>query len=420
MKKIYGLLGRTLGHSFSPEIHRLLGNGDYRLFPMEEEQLKEFLEVTVKREGKIAGLNVTIPYKEKVMAYCDRISPEARRIGCVNTLVREEDGSLSGYNTDAYGLATMAKAAGISFRDKDVLILGTGGTSLTAAYVAMEGRARSVAKVSRRGPLTYENLKDSREGRRAQILINTTPVGMYPENGTCLVDLRDFPNLEGVLDVVYNPSCTALLFQARELGLPGSTGLPMLVAQGKKSGEYFLGQEIPDEKILEIIGLLKGDLLNIVLIGMPGSGKTTLGKLLAQRTGREFLDTDDLVEERAQRKISDIFQREGEEAFRQMESEVCAEVGKKSGIILATGGGAVLRKENRQRLKQNGRVFLLERPMEDLPLGGYRPLSKDFRALEDMKRKRWPLYLEMADVLVEPGSPEEMAERILKEMERLI
>ena len=289
--RIYGLIGETLKHSWSVPIHRELGCSIYRLYELTPDRLGSFLT-----QQDIGGLNVTIPYKKAVIPYCTRIDPLAKEIGSVNTLVTDSSGSLCGYNTDAAGFSYLARRAGISFSGANVLILGTGGTSLTARTVASHEGASRIVVVSRSGPVNYENVYNESE---TDIVVNTTPVGMYPHSGEKLLDLRRFPNLKCVLDVIYNPNRTALLAQAEELGCPCSDGLPMLVAQAVEAERIFTGRPIPDSEVERITGLLRTQTSNIVLIGMPGSGKTTVGLALSEKTGRKAIDLDELIETEA-------------------------------------------------------------------------------------------------------------------------
>ena len=405
-KRIYGLLGRTLGHSWSAPIHQALGCEDYRLIELEPEELGSFLA-----RSDIGGLNVTIPYKRDVMAYCDVIDAAARAIGSVNTLSRRADGKLYAWNTDAVGFRWMAERAGISFSGRKVVILGSGGASLTAQAVCRTMGAAEVIVISRSGENNYENLSRHAD---AEILVNTTPVGMYPHNGAAPVDLRNFPNCRGVLDVIYNPRRTALLLQAEELGIPCSDGLPMLVAQAKAAEEHFFSKTIPDSENERILAMLRGNATNIVLIGMPGCGKTSVGQALAALTGREAIDLDQRIVEKAGRSIPEIFAAEGEAAFRTLEREVTAEVGKLSGKIILTGGGVVKDPRNYAPLHQNGRIYHLLRDLKALPTDG-RPLSQG-ADLAAMWAEREPMYARFRDVLTEnSGSIEETAQAIWRD-----
>ena len=406
MEKLYGLLGRRLGHSWSVPIHKALGCEGYRLIELEPEDLGDFLS----RE-EIGGLNVTIPYKRDVMQYCDKIDPAAEIIGSVNTLVRR-DGRLTGYNTDIDGFLYTLRRAGISLKGKKVLILGSGGASLTARAAAKTEGARQVVVVSRAGEDNYENLPD-RHGD-AEVLINTTPVGMWPKLEGSPVDLRLLPKLTDVADVIYNPGRTNLLLQAEELGLRRAGGLPMLVQQAKRAEELFFDRAIPDAETEKITAQLRREMTNIVLVGMPGSGKTTVGQELARLSGKPFVDLDGEIVKKAGRPIPEIFAQEGEGAFRKIENEVLAEVCAKSGQVIATGGGAVLWSENRSAMRRTGRVYRLRRRLEDLPTEG-RPLSQAGR-LEEMERVRGPLYAAAADRDIwNDKSPEETAGRIWRD-----
>ena len=405
-KKMYGLLGRKLGHSWSPPIHTALGCEDYRLFEQEPEELAEFLS-----RPDLGGLNVTIPYKRDVMPYCDVIDETAKAIGSVNTLVRRADGKLYAWNTDAAGFRWMAERAGIRIDGKKVVILGSGGASLTAQAVCRAMGAREVIVVSRSGEHNYENLSRHAD---AEILVNTTPVGMYPAVGVSPVDLAVFPNCEGVLDVIYNPRRTALLLQAEARGIPCSDGLPMLVAQAKAAEEYFFEKQIPDSENERILSMLRQEMTNIVLIGMPGCGKSTLGAVLSAMTGREAIDLDRCIVEKAGRPIPEIFAAEGEAVFRALEREVTAEIGKLSGKIILTGGGVVKDRRNYAPLHQNGRIYHLVRDLNILPTDG-RPLSQTTN-LAVMWAEREPLYTAFRDAVIDNNGPvEETAQAIWRD-----
>lgn len=389
--RIYGLLGRKLGHSWSVPIHAALGNADYRLIELEPEELKGFLS-----RPDIGGLNVTIPYKRDVMPLCDVIDETASAIGSVNTIVRREDGRLYAYNTDAAGFCWMAERAGIRLSGKKAVILGSGGASLTAQAMSRKLGAREVVVISRFGPDNYHNLDRHAD---AEILINTTPVGMFPDTGAAAAELALFPKCEGVLDVIYNPRRTALLLRAEELGIPHSDGLPMLVAQATAAEERFFDKTVPGSENERILAMLRRETANIVLIGMPGSGKTTVGQALAQLTGREAVDVDQRIAARAGCSIPEIFAQGGEEAFRALEREETANAGKLSGRIILTGGGVVKDPRNYPALHQNGRIYCLERSLSALPTDG-RPLSQK-TDLAAMYRERAPLYARFRDVSVD-------------------
>lgn len=405
-EKLFGLIGETLKHSWSVPIHRALGCDSYRLYELKPDELSSFLN-----QNRIGGLNVTIPYKKAVIPFCASIDPYAESIGAVNTLVPDNEGKLQGFNTDALGLSYIARRSGISFQDAKVVVLGSGGTSLTARAVARNEGAREIIVISRNGENNYENLSRHAD---ADILINTTPIGMYPHNGECLVDLKIFSALRGVLDVVYNPARTALLLQAESLGIPHSDGLPMLAAQAVAAEEKFFDRKIEDSESERITAMLRRDMTNIVLIGMPGSGKSTIGAALAKRTGREMIDIDAEIVKTAGCSIPEIFSREGEDVFRRLESEEVRKAGKETGRIIMTGGGVVTRAENYAPLHQNGRIYQLGRDLSKLPVDG-RPISQKTSA-EELYQKRAPLYTAFRDVLVDnDGSIEDTVETIWRD-----
>ena len=403
MERIYGLLGRKLGHSYSVPIHRALGNDAYALYELEPEALGAFFS-----RADIGGLNVTIPYKRDVMAYCDELDETARAIGSVNTIVRRADGTLKGYNTDAYGLSDMASRAAISFAGRKVVIFGSGGASLTAQFVAKSGGAREVVVVSRGGGDNYDNLSRHAD---AEVLINATPVGMFPHAGELPADPALFPACAGVLDLVYNPRRTALLFRAEELGIPCADGLSMLVAQAKAAEELFFDRTIAQGENERILKLLRQSMQNIVLIGMPGSGKTTIGAELSQLTGRTAIDLDEQIVLSAGKTIPEIFAESGEATFRALEREQAQRWGRESGIILVTGGGIVKDRQNHTALKQNGRIYQIERELSQLAREG-RPLSAN-ADLNNMLLERAPLYAHFRDAsVVNDRAPEIAARRI--------
>ena len=405
-EKIFGLLGRKLGHSWSVPIHTALGCQGYRLIELEPEELEGFL-----RQPNIGGLNVTIPYKRDVMPFCDVIDPMAQAIGSVNTLTRRADGKLYAFNTDAAGFCWMAERAGISFTGKKAVVLGSGGASLTAVACAKKLGAREVVVISRSGENNYGNLARHAD---TDIVVNTTPVGMYPNTGVAAVDLTFFPRCSGVLDVVYNPRRTALLLQAEALGIPCSDGQPMLVAQAKAAEEHFFEKPIPDSENERILALLRQECTNIVLIGMPGCGKTTVGQALAELTGREAIDIDRRIVERAGCSIPEIFAQGGETAFRTLEREETAEAGKLSGKIILTGGGVIKDARNYGPLHQNGRIYHLIRDLDILPTDG-RPLSQT-TDLSAMWAERAPLYARFRDAEIENnGSVRETAQAIWRD-----
>lgn len=383
-----GLLGEKLGHSYSPQIHSMLADYEYRLFEKAPEELEAFL-----KSGEFDGLNVTIPYKKAVMPYCAELSPTAAQIGSVNTIVRRPDGSLYGDNTDAFGFENLILHNGIEVKGKKALVLGTGGASVTAQAVLKNLGASKVVVISRRGEDNYENIAKHAD---AEIIANTTPVGMYPNNGKAAVDLTQFSKLSGVLDVVYNPARTALLLQAERLGIPCAGGLYMLVSQAKRSSELFTGTHIADSEIDRIERVLSHRMQNIVIIGMPGSGKTTVSTMLAEKLGRKILDTDTIVSEKAGVTIPEIFAAQGEAGFRRLETEATAEVGKLSGNIISTGGGVITVTENYELLHQNGVIVWIERDTNKLARDG-RPISLS-TDLNELYAARLPLYERFADI----------------------
>lgn len=402
----YGLLGETLGHSFSPELHKALAGYDYALLPTPRDAVEELL-----RKREFRGLNVTIPYKQTVIPLCDEVDPRALAIGAVNTIVNR-NGRLIGYNTDIDGFRYMAKRAGVELSGKIVLVLGSGGTSRTVQAAARELNAAEIVVISRSGENNYQNL--SRHSN-AEVIINTTPVGMYPNCGESPVDLSLFPQLTGVLDVVYNPLRTALIQQAEALGIPCSAGLPMLASQAWRAAELFTGDSIPTLRMELVLAALNRSLENIVLIGMPGCGKTTVGKLLADTMGRDFVDIDTMIAERAGKSIPAIFAEDGEAVFRKLESECIREVGARTGCVIATGGGAVTREENYAPLHQNGTIVHLTRPIDLLPTEG-RPISQGTDRLL-LWQQRKALYERFADLTAaNTAAPEETVERIKKEL----
>ena len=398
-----GLLGRKLGHSYSPQIHSQLAKYSYRLFEKEPEELEDFL-----KNGDFSGLNVTVPYKKVVIPYLDSLSPVAQQLGAVNTIVRKTDGSLIGHNTDYFGFASMVGRSSLDVRGKKCLVLGSGGASNTATAVLAELGAKVII-ISRTGENNYDNLYLHKD---AAVIVNTTPVGMYPNTGVSPIDLELFLNLEGVLDVVYNPARTKLLLDAQARGLTAMNGLWMLVAQAKESAEWFCGQSIPDARIEEIYRKLKSQMENIVLIGMPGCGKSTIGTML----GRTMIDADTEIVSLAGKPIPEIFAQFGEEGFRDYETKVLEALGKQSGLTIATGGGCVTKDRNYPLLHQNGTIFWLKRDIEKLPTDG-RPLSQATK-LEEMYRVRKPMYEKFADHVIDNnGNPADAVKHILSVLE---
>lgn len=383
---VYGLLGEHLAHSYSPAIHAELGDYAYRLFEVAPADLSAFLT-----SGSFAGINVTIPYKKTVIPYLTEISDAAKKIGSVNTVIRQPDGSLWGDNTDYYGFAYMLDRAKIHVAGKKCLVLGSGGASLTAVAVITD-RGGTPIVISRSGENNYENISRHAD---ADVIINTTPVGMYPNNGESPVDLDLFPRLCGVADVIYNPCRTALLQQAEKRSIPAAGGLSMLVAQAKRANELFFGIPQPDDRLEAIVQKIRSKTENIVLIGMPGCGKSTAGQALAEQIGFDFADTDEEIHHMTGRTPAEIIRDDGEEFFRQIEHEAVCRLGKKSGYVIATGGGVVTRAENYAPLHQNGTIVFLTRPVEELSSHG-RPLSQSV-GIQALYEKRLPLYEAWAD-----------------------
>lgn len=417
----YGLIGKTLVHSYSKEIHEALGRYQYQLFSLAEDEMPDFINARDFR-----GLNVTIPYKKDVIPLCDEVTDLARGIGAVNTLfwknasgtgasesISQEDRILVGHNTDYEGFLYAASRAGIDFEGKGVLILGTGGTSLMARRAAADQNAAKIYIASRHpetdppsgskiqdagilSTVSYDQLPEI--AASIDVIVNTTPVGTFPNNMQQVIRLKDFPGCQAVIDVIYNPFKTALLLEAEKLGLKYTNGLPMLVAQATAAAGYFLGTPGAFQKENQrIIKSMQQQMGNIVLIGMPGTGKSIIGKLLAELTGKTLQDTDAKIEEEAEMTIPEIFEKEGEAGFRDRESAICKKLGKERNLIIATGGGAILRPENVAALRQNGTLVHITRSIDKLPTRG-RPLSKNIEALKKMEAQRMPLYKSAADI----------------------
>ena len=407
MTASYGLLGKKLGHSYSPAIHSILGGYDYRLFEVQPDDLASFL-----KSGRFAGLNVTIPYKQAVIPFCAGLSPVAKSIGSVNTLLCRPDGSLYGENTDVLGFAAMLDHSGVQVAGKKVLVLGGGGSSLSVKHILRERGAGEIVTVSRGGEDNYTNLDRHADAR---VIVNTTPVGMYPDTLAQPLGLEGFPQLEGVLDLIYNPARTRLMFEAQTLGIPCIGGLVMLVGQARAACELFMGRQVQHGREAAALRLVRARMENVILVGMPGCGKTTIGRLLAEKLGRPFADADAVLVEDAGMSIPEIFASEGEEGFRARETAVLERLGKQSGLVVATGGGCVTREENYFHLRGNGRVVFLERGVDLLPREG-RPLSSG--DLEAMYARRLPLYRRFADLHAENNTtPERVAEQILQALE---
>lgn len=388
----YGLIGEKLGHSFSKDIHNLIGDYNYILKEIAKEDLNDFM---TKKDFK--AINVTIPYKQDVIPYLDYIDPNAKAIGAVNTIVNK-DGKLFGYNTDFIGLKRLIEFTGLDLKNKKVLILGTGGTSKTAKAVAQSLNAKTILKVSRSKKddvIDYEEAKSLHND--ADIIINTTPSGMFPNTSDCPIDLTPFSKLQGLVDVIYNPLKTNLVLNAKQLGLKANGGLLMLVLQAIAAAEFFFEKPIAHNKVLSIFNTILSQKQNYVLIGMPGCGKTTIGELLAQKTGKEFIDSDVVLEAKAQKTCKQIIEENGIDYFRDLESSVIKELSEKQNIIISTGGGAVLREENVQNLKHNGIVIFLDRDIKNIKPTESRPLSNSQEKLKELYDERYPVYTKACD-----------------------
>ena len=401
-----GLLGEKLGHSHSPRIHKMLGSYDYCLFEKKPEEVESFL-----RTGEFNGLNVTIPYKKTVFAYMDEVSETAAKVGSINTIVKDAAGRLFGDNTDVYGFQKMLERSGVPVKGRKVLVLGSGGASVAVCHVLKEQGAE-VTVISRTGENNYTNLNRHKD---ATLVVNTTPVGMYPNNGTSPLALDVFPQLEGVLDIIYNPLRTELLLSAKKRGIAYENGLYMLVAQAKRSAERFTGTTINDGEIDRIYEVLTKELTNIVLIGMPGCGKSTVAKKLGELTGKPVYDSDAYYQTRYGKTPEEEILQSGEAVFRANETAVLKELAGLSGIILSTGGGVVTREENYNILHQNGTVIRLYRDPEKLAKD-HRPLSKG-RPIEELAAEREPMYRHFSDATVtvtEGGGGTAEAEAVLE------
>lgn len=402
---MYGLLGEKLGHSFSPQIHAMLGDYEYKLFEVAPQDLGAFLE-----QRDFEGLNVTIPYKKAVMPYLAEISENAQKIGSVNTITVLSDGTLRGENTDYDGFLYLVRRSGIAVAGKKALVLGSGGASLPVIKVLRDLGARAVINISRSGENNYQNIDRHFD---ADLIVNTTPVGMYPDNLVSPLPLDGFHRLSGVLDIVYNPQKTKLVLDAEARDIPAFSGLTMLVAQAKRAAELFLDKKIDDARTDSIYEILSKQMKNMVLIGMPGCGKSTVGKALAKRTGRVFVDADAEIVKAAGRSIPEIFAGDGEPGFRSLETKVLEQICKQSGTVIATGGGAVTVPENYNILRQNSTVIFLNRDLAVLPTEG-RPLSQQ-NPLSELFECRLPLYRQFCDCEIDGNSSvETVVSRIME------
>ncbi len=407
----YGLIGEKLTHSFSREVHGQLFDYEYELKEIPKEALKDFM---LKREFK--AINVTIPYKQDVLPYLYYVSDTARSIGAVNTVVNK-NGKLYGYNTDFYGLKALIEKKNIEISNKKVLILGNGGTSKTAFAVAKHLNAKEIFKVSRSnvsGCITYEQA--TKDHSDADVIINTTPCGMYPDIDSVAIDIDNFSNLSGVVDVVYNPLSTALVNKARKKGIKATGGLYMLVTQASVSAEKFTCVKVSKEQNDAVFRKIENGKKNIVLTGMPASGKTTVGKILSDMLGMEFIDTDSEIEKLKGVSTGDIFERVGEDGFRDIETQIIKNICTRQHCVIATGGGAILRQENIDRLKLNGKIYFIDRPLNELQTTADRPLSSDREKLKKRFDERYDIYLSTADfTLKSKPTAEENAEIIAKD-----
>ncbi len=383
----YGLIAEKVGHSFSAEIHKKLFGYDYELKAIPNDELDSFMKLR-----DFLAINVTIPYKQAVIPYLDYVNPIAKEIGAVNTIVKR-DNKLLGANTDILGICAMIKHENIEIKNKKVLVLGSGGTSKTAYYAAKELKCSEVFRVSRSakdGCITYEDAKKLHSD--AEVIINTTPCGMYPEIGTSAIDINDFPKLCAAVDAVYNPLRSKLVVDAEKKGIKAIGGLYMLVAQAAYAAEMFVDKTVPQERIDEIYNEMYKSKQNIVLVGMPGSGKSSTGKLVAEKMNFEFIDTDNEIYKKTGKKPSEIITESGEKMFRDIESEVIKEISLLQGKVIATGGGAVLRSENTDLLRENGRIYFLDRALDDIKTSNDRPLSSNRADLEKRYNERYEIY----------------------------
>jgi len=407
---IYGCIGEKLSHSFSKQIHSRLFDYEYELIEIEKQNLDAFMK---KREFK--AINVTIPYKQDVIPYLDFISERAKSIGAVNTIINQ-NGKLSGYNTDFSGLSSLIERSGITLKNKKVLILGSGGTSKTALAVSKAMGAKEVYRVSRTKRddlITYDEALSFHSD--AEIIINTTPLGMFPNKRESAVDVKDFLKLSGVVDAVYNPLRSKLICDAEEKGIKAVGGLYMLVAQGAHAAELFTGQKVEQLKIEEVYKSIVLSKQNIVLTGMAGCGKTTIGKILSEKLNMNFVDTDDKIIEKAKMPIPKIFEKYGEEHFRKLESEVIEETAKLQSTVIATGGGAVLSCQNVSALRGNGRIYFLDRPLEQIIPTSDRPLSKNRQDIEKRFNERYEIYKKSCTVHLKTNGIAEQTAEIIKE-----
>ena len=400
---MYGLIGKKLSHSYSPLIHKELADYEYNLFEIAPENLGNFI-----RDSRIKGLNITIPYKKDIMVYCDKLTDVAKEIGSVNTVYRNEENELVGHNTDVFGFSYLLEKSQIAVAGKKVLILGSGGSSLTVNYVLKQKKAKEIIIISRNGKMNYKNLSLHHD---SDIIINTTPVGMFPHNLEAPVDISEFSNLIGVVDLIYNPNETKLILNAKKRGIKAIGGIIMLVAQAFEAARVFTNSRLDENKIDRISSIIKKQTLNLILIGMPGAGKSSIAKELSALMHREAVDTDGLIMKKYKKTIPEIFFQVGEDGFRQYESEVVFEVGAQNSLIISTGGGCVTKAGNYDMLSQNGVIVYLKRNLPLLETTG-RPLSVDVAKLFEVRK---PLYEEFSDATVENnGEIQDVAKKVLE------
>lgn len=410
----YGLIGEKLGHSFSKIIHEKLADYTYDLIPLSLEELDVFM-----REKEFNAINVTIPYKETVIPYLDEVDPKAAKMGAVNTVV-QRNGKLFGYNTDYFGFRYMLEHNHIQIAGKKVLVLGRGGASKAVIAVLEDMGAAEIHTIYYKiaeDSISYETCYALHTD--AQVIVNTTPVGMYPNSGHTPIDLTPFTKLEAVADVVYNPLRTRLVLDAEEKGCQAIGGLEMLVGQAKYAVEIFLDQSLPEDSIDVVYKDLMAERRNLVLIGMSGCGKSTLGKLAAEKLGKTFVDTDAEIIKRIGMSIADYFAAYGEDSFRKVESEVVQEISTQNNLVISTGGGVIKNPENIRWLKGNGTVIWIQRDPELLESGNGRPLVPDQEAVRRLYKERLPLYTAAAETIIEnDGNEEEALQKILTAFEQ--
>lgn len=406
----FGCIAERLGHSFSAAIHKKIDCYDYVLREVPKEELDAFMKARDFR-----GINVTIPYKQSVIPYLDEIDEQAMTIGAVNTIVNRE-GRLYGYNTDFGGMTALIRRMKLDVSGKKVLILGTGGTSKTANAVVRALGASEVLTVSRSKKedcLTYEEA--ARRHGDAQVIVNTTPCGMFPDIDTAPIDPDSFPHLVGVVDAVFNPLCTKLVLSAKQRGVCAEGGLYMLVAQAVLAAHLFTGKTYAADTMERVYRALLFEKRNLVLIGMPASGKTTVGRAAANMLGREFFDVDAYITQKAGADIPTIFSEKGEACFRDLETEAVRELSAKTGVVLATGGGTILRKKNVDLLRMNGKLLFLDRPLERLLPTNDRPLGNTEDKIRQLYETRLPLYRASADAtVIGAETVEETAKRVIE------